>query len=303
MSPGDVAPGSRRGAIGRLLRSELRLVFGRRRNQILLVALGLVPLLIGIAVKVSRGSGGGRGPDFINQVSSNGLFLVFTAIGVSLPLFLPLAVGIVSGDTIAGEASAGTLRYLLVVPVSRSRLLAAKAFGSMTFAAAAVLTISAVGLIAGAALFGLGDVTLLSGDTVGIGDGLLHADRGTGRGHGHHDRGRRHQQRSRRAAAALRHPPLPAHPPLAGLRRAPPVTDRRTDPRERTPRPARLDRCRRLTRMGPLHHRRRHSLTRAHASDAIHRARSSSSRGHRRRPEFREGAVLLRSLLWHRYSL
>ncbi len=173
MSPGDVAPGSRRGAIGRLLRSELRLVFGRRRNQILLVALGLVPLLIGIAVKVSRGSGGGRGPDFINQVSSNGLFLVFTAIGVSLPLFLPLAVGIVSGDTIAGEASAGTLRYLLVVPVSRSRLLAAKAFGSMTFAAAAVLTIAAVGLLAGAALFGLGDVTLLSGDTVGIGDGLL----------------------------------------------------------------------------------------------------------------------------------
>ena len=173
MSLDDVAPGRRRGATRRLLRSELRLVFGRRRNQILLVALGLVPLLIGIAVKVSRG--GGRGPDFINQVSSNGLFLVFTAVGVSLPLFLPLAIGIVSGDMIAGEASAGTLRYLLVVPVSRSRLLAAKAFGSMTFTAAAVLTISTVGLIAGASLFGLGDVTLLSGDTVGIGNGLLRA--------------------------------------------------------------------------------------------------------------------------------
>ncbi|MDQ2850085.1 MAG: ABC transporter permease [Actinomycetota bacterium] len=173
VAPGDVAPGPRRGATRRLLRSELRLVFGRRRNQILLLALGLVPLLIGIAVKVSRG--GGRGPDFINQVSSNGLFLVFTAVAVSLPLFLPLAVGIISGDTIAGEASAGTLRYLLVVPVSRSKLLAAKAFGSMTFVAAAVLTISTVGLITGAALFGLGDVTLLSGDTVGIGNGLLRA--------------------------------------------------------------------------------------------------------------------------------
>ena len=31
---------------------------------------------------------------------------------VSVPLFLPLTVGVVAGDTIAGEASLGTLRYL-----------------------------------------------------------------------------------------------------------------------------------------------------------------------------------------------
>lgn len=132
-------PTRRRGATGRLLRSELRLVFGRRRNQVLLVALGLVPVLVGVAVKVAGGPGrSGEGPAFLSQVSSNGLFLVFTSLVVSLPLFLPLAVGIISGDAIAGEASTGTLRYLLTVPVSRPRLLLTKAFGAMIFTAAAV---------------------------------------------------------------------------------------------------------------------------------------------------------------------
>lgn len=176
MSPAEVSRGvvrpRRRGATARLLRSELRLVFGRRRNQVLLVALGLVPVLVGVAVRLSR-RGGGRGPAFLDQVSSNGLFLVFTSLAVSLPLFLPLTVGIVSGDAVAGEASAGTLRYLLVVPVPRGRVLVAKAVGSLAFATAAVLTVAVVGLVAGAVLFGLGDVTLLSGDAVSLGAGLL----------------------------------------------------------------------------------------------------------------------------------
>lgn len=167
---GSATPG-RPGATARLWRSELRLVFGRRRNQVLLVALGLVPVLIGVAVRLSNR--GGAGPAFLNQVSSNGLFLVFTALAVSLPLFLPLAVGVVSGDTIAGEASAGTLRYLLVVPVARGRLLLAKAVVSFAFATAAVLVISVVGLLTGAVLFGLGEVTLLSGVTVSLAEGAL----------------------------------------------------------------------------------------------------------------------------------
>ena len=91
-------PGRRgRSGFGRLLRSEVRLVFGRRRNQILLTVLGLVPLIIGTAVRLSNDGGSGDGPPFLNQITDNGLFLVFTALVVSLPLFLPLAVAIVSG--------------------------------------------------------------------------------------------------------------------------------------------------------------------------------------------------------------
>lgn len=161
-----------RGAFGRLYASEIRLILGRRRNQALLAVLAVIPLMIGIAVHASTPRGG-DGPQFLGQITGNGLFLVFTALTVCLPLFLPLVVGVVSGDTIAGEAGLGTLRYLLTVPVTRRRLLAVKTLGALTFTAAAVLTVTLVGLVTGAVLFGLHDVTLLSGDTVSLGNGLL----------------------------------------------------------------------------------------------------------------------------------
>ena len=50
-----------------------------------------------------------------------------------LPLFLPIAVAITAGDAIAGEAQPGTLRYMLVRPVGRTRLLVAKLVAVMAF--------------------------------------------------------------------------------------------------------------------------------------------------------------------------
>src|SRR5690606_2163765 len=74
---------------------------------------------------------------------------------------------------VAGEAAAGTLRYLLVVPVPRTRLLLVKAGAVLAFAVAAVAAIAVTGLVVGAVLFGVGDVTLLSGDTVPLAEGIL----------------------------------------------------------------------------------------------------------------------------------
>ncbi len=120
---------ARRGGFRRLALSEIGLVFRRKRNLALLAVLAGPPILIGIAVR-SATPRRGEGPAFLGQISGNGLFLVFTALTVCLPLFLPLAVGVVSGDSVAGEAGSGTLRYLLTIPVGRSRLLAAKAMES-----------------------------------------------------------------------------------------------------------------------------------------------------------------------------
>jgi ABC-2 type transport system permease protein len=161
-----------RGGLRRLLGSELRLVFRRKRNLALLAVLAGPPVLIGLAVRASAPRGAGDGPDFLGQITGNGLFLVYTALTVSLPLFLPLAVGVVAGDSIAGEAGTGTLRYLLTIPVGRTRLLAAKAFGVLVFCAAAVMVVVVSGLVTGALLFGLHDLTLLSGDTVSVWNGL-----------------------------------------------------------------------------------------------------------------------------------
>jgi ABC-2 type transport system permease protein len=161
-------------AWARLLRSELRLVFGRRRNQVLLVGLALVPVLLGTVLFLTRDSAlSGQGPSFVGQVTGNGLFLVIAALFLCLPFLLPLCIGIASGDAVAGEAQAGTLRYLLVVPVPRTRLLTVKAVAALAFAGAAVLAVAVTGLVVGAAYFGLHDVTLLSGGSVPVGEGVL----------------------------------------------------------------------------------------------------------------------------------
>ena len=162
----------RRGNFGRFLRSELALVFRRRRNQALLVVLAGPPVLIGVAVKISAPPPG-AGPDFLGQVTGNGLFLVYTALTVCLPLFLPLAVGVVAGDSVAGEANIGTLRYLLTLPVGRGRLLLIKALAVIAYSTTAILVVAVSGLITGAALFGIHPMTLLSGDTVSVASGLL----------------------------------------------------------------------------------------------------------------------------------
>jgi ABC-2 type transport system permease protein len=167
------APARRyRGAFLRLYRSEVRLLLRRRRNQILVAVLAAIPIFIGVAVKISSPQNG-EGPQFIGRITGNGLFLVFTAITVSIPFFLPLIISVVAGDAIAGEAGLGTLRYLLTVPVGRGRLLSVKTLAVATFTALAVLVVAIVGLITGALLFGLHSLVLLSGDTVSLGDGLL----------------------------------------------------------------------------------------------------------------------------------
>jgi ABC-2 type transport system permease protein len=164
----------------RFFANELRITFFRRRNQLLLLVAALFPLLIGIGLKLSMPhGGGGRGPGasgaaYFNQLAGNGVFLTFVALSLLLILVLPVVVGVVSGDSIAGEAGYGTLRYLLAVPAGRTRLLAVKYATVVMWAVAATFTVSVIALVVGVALFGAGPVTLLSGTTVSLADGLVH---------------------------------------------------------------------------------------------------------------------------------
>jgi ABC-2 type transport system permease protein len=159
-----------------LLGSELSVLFRRVRTWAMLLALAAVPILIAVAVKLSsRDVPPGRGPLFLDRVSQNGLFVAFTALVVCVPLFLPLTVGVIAGDTIAGEANLGTLRYLLIAPAGRVRLLLVKYTGAVAFCCAATLIVAATGALAGVVLFPVGPVTLLSGDTIGVGEAAVRA--------------------------------------------------------------------------------------------------------------------------------
>ena len=149
----------------RFFRSELWLIFGRRRNWVGMAVLAAVPVLLIIAVKVSP-PGGGGGPDFVNQITQNGVFAALAALTLELPLFLPVAVASISADSIAGEANLGTLRYLLAVPVDRVRLLVVKFAAIAAFALAATLLVAGVGALLGLAVFGGGPLVTLSGTTL-----------------------------------------------------------------------------------------------------------------------------------------
>jgi len=174
---GDSGAGAapvRRGSLtGDLLASELGVLFRRRRTWAMLCALAAIPILIAVAVRVSSAVPAGRGPAFLDRIAQNGLFVGVTAMVVSVPLFLPLTVGVVAGDTIAGEAGQGTLRYLLVAPAGRIRLLIVKYAGAAVFVIVAPLVVALTGAGIGAALFPVGPVTLLSGDTIGTGEAMV----------------------------------------------------------------------------------------------------------------------------------
>ena len=153
--------------------AELHHLFRRTVVRVQLVVLFLVPVLLAVAVKLAGGPSAGRGPSFLDQVSHNGVFDALAGLTVCIPFLLPLTVAVVAGDSIAGEASLGTLRYLLTRPAGRVRLLAVKAFAVTVYALVAAVVVALGGLAAGAALFPVGPVIGLSGTSFSLADGIV----------------------------------------------------------------------------------------------------------------------------------
>lgn len=153
-----------------MYRVELAKAVHRWRTWLLAAAVGAIPIVMTVALKLSPPPSGAAedAPPFLLQILANGLFVPLTGLAVLQPFFLPLATGLFSGDAIAGEAQAGTLRYLLLRPVRRSRLVLAKYAASMTLVAGLVGVAIVCGLAAGAAVFGWDPLPTLSGTTLSI---------------------------------------------------------------------------------------------------------------------------------------
>ncbi|MEU4546201.1 ABC transporter permease subunit [Nonomuraea dietziae] len=157
----------------RMLGSELSLTFRRPRNLAMLAVLAVVPVILGVVLRLvgddlSDGPGG-----LLQQVTGNGFFLSFISLSALVPLLMPVAVAVVAADSVAGEASAGTLRYLLAAPAGRTRLLAVKYVNAVLFCLAVASAVSLAALVTGLLLFPAGPVTLLSGVAIPLGDALL----------------------------------------------------------------------------------------------------------------------------------
>ncbi|MBA8792633.1 ABC-2 type transport system permease protein [Friedmanniella endophytica] len=138
-----------------LLQVELIKLFRRPRTWVIIAMLLALPTLVAVLLAITGiAPGPGEGPPFLSAVLSDGTLFPLAALGVVLPLFLPIAVAVLGGDAIAGEAQAGTLRYLLIRPVGRAQLLVAKLVTVVVFVVVAVAVVAAVTALEGRLLLG-----------------------------------------------------------------------------------------------------------------------------------------------------
>ncbi len=146
---------------------ELRKLLRRPRTWVSIALLAFLPTIVAVFLAVSDvAPRPGTGPAFLSAVLSNGALYPAAALALVLPLFLPVAVAVVAGDAVAGEAQAGTLRYLLVRPVGRTRLLVAKLVSVVAYTLLAVVVVAAVAYLVGTQLFGSGPLPSTSGTTL-----------------------------------------------------------------------------------------------------------------------------------------
>jgi ABC-2 type transport system permease protein len=153
-----------------MIRVELLKLVRRPRTWVIIAMLVALPTLVAILLAITDlAPRPGEGPPFLSAVLNDGTLFPLAALGVVLPLFLPIAVAVLGGDAIAGETQTGTLRYLLVRPVGRTHLLLAKLVTVVAFVVLAVLVVSAVSYVEGRLLLGQAPATgtvSLSGSTL-----------------------------------------------------------------------------------------------------------------------------------------
>jgi ABC-2 type transport system permease protein len=138
-----------------VIRVELVKLVRRPRSWVSIALLCGLPVVVAVFVAVTHiAPPPGQGPALLSEVLSSGTLYPAAALAIVLPIFLPVAVAVVAGDAIAGEASAGTLRYLLARPVGRTRLLVAKLVTLIVYTLAAVLLVAGTAYLTGIILFG-----------------------------------------------------------------------------------------------------------------------------------------------------
>jgi ABC-2 type transport system permease protein len=134
---------------------ELVKLLRRPRTWISVVLTCALPFMVAVFITVTHlVPPPGQGSAFLSAVLQDGALYPAAALALVLPVFLPVAVAVVAGDSIAGEATGGTLRYLLVRPVGRTRLLVAKLVSVIVYVLLVVLAVTFTAYATGVFLLG-----------------------------------------------------------------------------------------------------------------------------------------------------
>lgn len=157
--------------------AEVRRQASRRRTQLALGFMALLPLIVLLAFEFGNDdgddNGGGQFASLVDLATSGGLNFALFSIFVSASFLLVVVVALFCGDTVASEASWGSLRYLLAVPVPRARLLAVKLIVALMYSGLALLTLTGTALLLGTLRYGWHPLGSTIAAEIPPGEGLL----------------------------------------------------------------------------------------------------------------------------------
>jgi ABC-2 type transport system permease protein len=160
---------------GRTLRIRIELIrqLRRRRTQLMLGFLVLLPFILWAAFEFGTSDNARRSGGFVDLATASAPnFVVFTLFA-SGTFLLPVVVSLFFGDTVASEASWSSLKYLLAMPIPRHRLLRQKAITSGILSLFALTLLPAVALLVGVIFYGTGEAVSPTGDAISFGDSMI----------------------------------------------------------------------------------------------------------------------------------
>jgi ABC-2 type transport system permease protein len=156
--------------------TEIRRQASRRRTQLALGFMVLLPLIILLAFQLDSGDdddGGGEFSALADLAVQGGANFTLFALLVSAGFLLVVVVALFCGDTIASEASWGSLRYLLAIPVPRARLLGIKLTAALLYCLAALLLLAGTAMAAGTLRYGWAPLQAPVGGEIPAGQSVL----------------------------------------------------------------------------------------------------------------------------------
>lgn len=151
----------------RLIYYELVKIFLKKRTYLGFgIVLVIVPL-VEVAMKLEGGrfltmAMRGLSKDFLFWGNIfNGWFVAHQIMN-SLWFHIPLLISFVAGDQLAGEATAGTYRLILIRPVSRTRIFISKFITTFIYTITFVFFLAALSIGLALALLGRGDLIIVT---------------------------------------------------------------------------------------------------------------------------------------------
>jgi len=149
----------------------------RRRTAVAFAIVIALPVIVMLAVKFGPSSGGGGLADgdfdVFGLMASGPWNFALSGLLFSSAFLLVILAAMFLGDTVASEASWGTMRYLLASPVPRRRFLVIKVVVGLLLSLAVLLALVLASFFLGLLAFGSGTLASPLSGTLGAGESTV----------------------------------------------------------------------------------------------------------------------------------